>query len=273
MNGNPLKQFFRRPSIYITLPSKGRFYTPDIYESTENGEIPVYPMSAIDEITSKTPDAVFSGQAVVDIIQSCVPNIKNAWKLNIIDVEAIIIAIRIASTGEEMDVTSTCPSCSNEANYGINLVDLLSAQRDVNYEDTLKIRELEVKFKPLTLKESNANNLAQYEIQRIAYALQNQTDEESQKQVSDSVRKLNDLLTEMIAATIEHVRTPETVVNNPEYIKDFLKNCDRQTSNAVKDKSVSLKTQNDIKPMKLKCMNCQHEYEQELMLNITDFFA
>ena len=32
----------------------------------------------IDEITFKTPDALLNGQATVDVIQSCIPNIKDA---------------------------------------------------------------------------------------------------------------------------------------------------------------------------------------------------
>ena len=47
----------------------------------ENRELPVYPMTAIDEITYRTPDALFNGQAVVNVIHSCVPNIKNAWEI------------------------------------------------------------------------------------------------------------------------------------------------------------------------------------------------
>jgi hypothetical protein len=273
MEQNPLRQFFRRPSIYIKLPSGGRFYGPDIYEPTENGEIPIYPMSAIDEITSKTPDAVFSGQAVVDIIQSCVPNIKNAWKLNVIDMETIIIAIRIASSGEELDITSTCPACENEADYGVNLVQIMSNQGDINYEETLKLRDLEIKFKPLTYKETNNNNLAQYELRKIAAIWEASEATQTTEDVKEAVQKLNQLMTDIIASTVEYIKTPEVTVTNQEFIREFLENCDRQTNKAIKEKSMELKTRNDLKPMRLKCTNCNHEYDQELMLNITNFFG
>ncbi len=274
MENNPLRQFFRRPSIYIQLPSRGRFYGPDVLEPTENGDLPIYPMSAIDEITSKTPDAVFSGQAVVDIIQSCVPNIKNAWKLNIIDVESLIIAIRIASHGEQMEVTSTCPACENEANFDVDLIGLMQTQRDVNYEEVLQANELEIKFRPLTFKEINENNLKQYDLQKII-AIINSGDEQSikdQEQIASAVKQLNGLLSEMIASSIESIKTPEITVTQREFITEFLTNCDRRTNQAVKEHSIKLKTQNDLKPLKLKCINCQHEYEQELILNITNFF-
>lgn len=274
MSNNPLKQYFRRPSIYIRLPSKGAYYDTSVVEIPENQELPVYPMTAIDEVTSKTPDAVFNGQAVVDIIKSCVPAIKNPWKINSIDLDTVLIAIRVASTGDEMDVLSTCPSCNNEGKYGINLVQLLSEKQDINYENTLKIRDLEIKFKPLTYSETNKNNMTQYEIQKSLVILNEYEDnEDKRKQTQDTIKKLNSIMSEAIGNTIEYIKTPETSVTDPTFIREFLDNCDRQTNNAIREFSIELKNKNQLKPLRLKCINCQHEYEQNLVLNITDFFV
>jgi hypothetical protein len=51
MNNNPLRQYFRRPAVYIKLPSGGLGYAKDVLEIPESGDFPVYPMTAIDEIT------------------------------------------------------------------------------------------------------------------------------------------------------------------------------------------------------------------------------
>ena len=69
---NPLRQYFRRPAVFISLPSGGEGYGPDDieFEDENNLELPVYPMTAIDEITTKTPDALFNGTATVEIIKS-----------------------------------------------------------------------------------------------------------------------------------------------------------------------------------------------------------
>ena len=69
---------FRSAKIYITLPSEGKYYPDDCLDMPESGELPVMPMTAKDELALKTPDALLSGQATVDLIQSCIPNIKNA---------------------------------------------------------------------------------------------------------------------------------------------------------------------------------------------------
>ena len=111
---NPLRQYFRRPSLYIKLPSKGHFYPAGAIDMPENGELPVFPMTAIDEITSKTPDALFSGAAVTDIIQSCIPAIKDPWVLPSIDLDTILIAIRAATNGNELEIQSLCAKCEND---------------------------------------------------------------------------------------------------------------------------------------------------------------
>ena len=49
-NTNPLNKYYRQPAIYITLPSKGKYYTAESFRPTETGDIPVLPMTAKDEM-------------------------------------------------------------------------------------------------------------------------------------------------------------------------------------------------------------------------------
>ena len=48
---NPLRQFFRQPAIYLRLPSGGNHWPEKDIVMTPNKELPVLPMTAIDEIT------------------------------------------------------------------------------------------------------------------------------------------------------------------------------------------------------------------------------
>lgn len=274
MNENPLKQYFRRPAIYIKLPSEYEYYDQSIVDVPENGELPVYPMTAVDEITSRTPDALFNGTAVVDIMKSCVPNIKNPWKINSIDMEAILIAIRVASTGETMDIDSGCPACREVNKYGVNLIDLLGSMPKVNYQDTLKIRDLEIKFKPLTFTETNKNDMSQYHIQKVLVELDQieDTDEKTRKS-QEAIKYLTSATNDAIVSTIQYIKTPETTVSDVEFIKEFLLSCDRRTSSAITDFGISLRNKSQLRPMRVRCTSCQHEYDQQIILNITDFFA
>ena len=112
-SSNPLKQYFRQPAIYLKLPSNGRFWPAGSLEMPPNQELPVFPMTAMDEISYKTPDALFNGQATVDVIQSCVPAIKDAWQIPMVDMNPVLVAIRIASSGHNINIESKCPACEN----------------------------------------------------------------------------------------------------------------------------------------------------------------
>ena len=120
-NANPLKQFFRQPAIYLQLPSDGRHWQDQSLTMPENHELPVYPMTAIDEITYRTPDALFNGQAVVNVIQSCVPAVKDGWAVPGIDINALLIGIRIASYGHDLEIGTKCPECGTDAEYTVDL--------------------------------------------------------------------------------------------------------------------------------------------------------
>ena len=275
MINNPLRQYFRRPAIYLKLPSGGKFYSPDVVEMTETGELPVYPMTAIDDITSKTPDALFNGQAVVEIVKSCIPAIKQPWLINSIDLDAIMIAVRSASSVQGMDIMSVCPACSEESEYKINLGGLLTGLKSADYSQTMKVSDLEIRFKPLTYKEMNEVSMAQFEMQRSFGNLNSieNVDEKIQKS-REALKVVTEVSMRTLAKTIEAIILPTgEAVSENEFIYDYLQNCDKNVYEAVKEFNGKLREESSIKPLKIKCVHCTHDYDQALTLNVTDFFA
>ena len=274
MENNPLKQYFRRPAIYIRLPSEGKYYSKDVIDTPPTGELPIYPMTAIDEITAKTPDALFNGSAMVDIIKSCVPNIKEPWEINSIDLDAILIGIRAAATGNDMEIESKCPKCEEIGEYGINLTSLLSQLESGDYEKEMELNDLKIKFRPLTYKEMNEASLGQFEIQRTLAMANQESDLEAKKKLNQEVLKNITWLTmKILTSCTEYVQTPTTKVDNKDYILDFLKNCDKIVYASIRDYNTELKTKSELKPLKMTCVHCQHKYEQEFTLNTSDFFG
>jgi len=271
---NPLKQYFRRPAIYLKLPSGGALYPPGVINLTENGELPVYPMTAIDEITTKTPDALFNGVAMVDIIKSCIPDVLDPWSINSIDLDAILLAIKSAAGGNEMEIESQCPSCNEVASYGVNLIGILSELKAGNYDSSLQLNELTLKFRPLTYKEMNQAGLGQFEVQRMFASLDTITDEVARAERGKlALKTITELTMQLLSQTIEHITTPTVKVDDKEFIIDFLKNCDKDMYMKIRDYNAELKAQTEIKPLKIKCIHCSHDYEQQFTLNTTDFFG
>jgi predicted glutamine amidotransferase len=273
MQDNPLKQYFRRPAVYLKLPSGGLGYAPGDIDMPENGELPVYPMTAIDEITSRTPDALFNGNAVVEIIKSCIPAIKNPWAINNIDLDPILVSIRAATHGSVMEIETKCPSCEEESKYDVNLASVLGNFKPGDYTTPLIIDELTIRFRPLNYEEMNKASMIQFEMQKMMQNLLAIDDEDERNmRSSEAIKALNDTYVEMIASTIEYVKVPQGTVMDQEFIIEFLRNCDKKTYDAIKEHSLELRESTANKPLDIKCMSCGHDYKQVISINITDFF-
>lgn len=274
VENNPLRQYFRRPAVHIKLPSGGKDYPPGVIDMPPTGELPVFPMTAIDEITARTPDALFNGSAVVELIKSCVPNIKDPWAISSNDLDAVLIAIKAAAGNDNLEIESSCPECTESSVYGVNLVGILSTLKCGDYSTPLLTGELEIKFRPITYREMNVASIQQFEIQKFFESLTSITDEkERNDKTKEALRKITDITMSLLSHGIEYIQTPSVRVDETEYILDFLKNCDRNIYLKIRDYNAELKLATEIKPLPVKCIHCQHEYEQPFTLNPSDFFA
>lgn len=274
MENNPLRQYFRRPAVYLTLPSRGVGYTNSVVEIPDNGELPVYPMTAIDEITSRTPDALFNGTAVVEIIKSCVPSIKEPWEITSNDLDAILIAIKAAGGGESMDIDTVCPKCEETSTFAINLIGVLAGLQSADYSQELEVGNLKIKIRPLTFKEMNEGSMEQFEIQKTFQQLLEVEDQTERNKLSHQAFEQVTMLTmKLLGKTIEYIKTPDTQVTEREFILDFLQHCDKNIYTAIRDFSTDLKSKTELKPLDIQCPNCEHKYTQQFTMNPADFFG
>ena len=272
---NPLSQYFRQPSIYIKLPSQGQNYPAGTLVMPANGELPVYPMTAIDEITYRTPDALFNGQATVNVIQSCVPSILDAWAVPSIDLDTILIAIRIASYGHDMEFATTCPACNDTSERSIDLRTMLDALRAPDYAAHVSHGDLSIYFRPLNYKNLNDNSALQYEQQKLLQVIPDSTISEADKMaaLTQAFKSLTEITIRSLAISITAIKTPQALVSEPAHIEEFLKNCERDLFNQIRDHVLRLREQSELQPLKLECTACNHQYQQALTLDMASFFA
>ena len=272
---NPLKQYFRQPAIYIKLPSQGRNYPPETLTMPPTGELPVYPMTAIDEITYRTPDALYNGQATVNVIQSCIPDIKDAWAIPSTDIDTLLIAIRIATHGHNMDFNTACPACQHESEQTMDLRTVLDSIQIADYDKTIQAGDMEIFFKPLSYRHVNNNNQMQYENQKLLQMLPESgvPDTEKMSALSDALKKITDITVVALAQSISVVKTPQALVSEPEFIEEMLKNCNSKLFNQIRDFIIDLKASSEMQPLKLVCSECAHNYEQSITLDMSSFFA
>lgn len=272
---NPLQQFFRQPAIYLRLPSQGQGWSPGALDLPDNGEVPVLPMTAMDEITYRTPDALFNGEAVVKVIESCVPNIRDAWAIPVTDIDSILVAIRIASYGHDMDIGTRCPKCEEETNFGLDLRTVIDKLQAPDYNQSLTVGDLEIYFRPLNYRETTQSNLVQFEQQKTMQILADTEVPETNKveQLNSMMMKIVEVTMTAMAQSISAIRTNTATTHEQEHILDFLKNCDRSLFTRIRDHVIGLRQQAELKPLRLTCPSCQEKYEQTITLDMANFFG
>lgn len=275
MDNNPLKKFFRQPAIYFRLPSQGRGYPPGTLNLPPNGEIPIYPMTAMDEITYRTPDALFNGEAVVSVIQSCAPAISDGWIIPSTDFDALLVAIRIASYGHSMDIDTTCPKCQAENSFGLDLRTVIDNLKAADYTQKIQSGDLMFHFRPLNYREMTDNSQMQFEQQKLLQSVAGSEMSESEK-----VHRLNEMMKRVVSVTVDaiarsviEIRTPDAVVTEYDHIREFLNNCDRGVFGRVRDHVLKLREESEIKPLKITCPSCENQYEQPFTLDMSSFFV
>lgn len=228
---NPLSKFFRQPKLWIKLPSSGNFYPQNSLVKTENGEYPVLAMTARDEITIKTPDALMNGQATVDLIQSCVPNIKNAWNVPSIDIDAILIAIRVATYGNDIDIELKIPNTNIHRTYSADLTNSLTAIMNAAFDSVVELPNgFVISVKPLNYQDYTKNAIKTLEEQRLVSIVNasDLTDDDKLQRFTTSFKTLTNININMVLTCVESITTPDGVtVSNPGFIKEFIDKADK----------------------------------------------
>jgi len=253
---NPLEKYYRQPAIYIKLPSKGKYYTKEVYTPTETGEIPVLPMTAKDELAFKTPDAMINGQATVDVIKSCVPNLKDPWKMVNYDTDVVLLAIRIATYGENMDISFRVPVVNDEQSHTLILPELLEQLGRIEIQDeTTTSKGFKIQIQPLDYKTLTKIQIARFEQQKMYGTIDSSsmTEEEKQSAFGKSFATLNMVNFSLLVDSIKAITTPggDTVVDRAQII-EFCNKTDSKTINEIQDKLSELRLQAQMAPLKIK---------------------
>lgn len=273
---NPLNRYFRQPAIYFKLPSQGKFWPDGALTMPPNGELPVLPMTARDEIVMRTPDALLNGAGVIDIIQSCCPSIKDAWAMPSIDVDATLIAIRIASYGPEMEIAATCPQCGETNEFAVPLGPLLDHIVAPNYNKKLAVNNLEICFKPQQYFEANKLDMIRFQEDQILKLIADKdlTESERKAQFDEQLKRLADLNIERIAASIASVTTQDgEIVVSSEFIIEFLTNSGSEVIKRIRNSIADLAKEAEMKAHDATCSECSHSYKVALEFNQSNFFG
>lgn len=273
---SPLQKFQRQPKLYIDLPSNGKWYDENILVDGTASSLAVFSMTANDEIGFKTPDALVNGEATVKNIKSCIPSIIDPWNLRTVDIDTVLISIRMATYGQSMSVNNTCSKCGEENTYDINLQAYLDAYSTKIYEDTIKYEDFIIKLQPLTYKQWTDVQKKQTGFSRAINLQIPQIEDEKQKEeaMQTIIDQINELTILSIINQVKSIEIDGEVETDQEEIVKFLSQGQDvkffHTIKAAIEKNITnwaLPTEN------IKCTSCDYQDKLRISLDSSDFFV
>lgn len=293
-----LNNYIRQPAVYTKLPCGKNWYKNNEIEFNLNDEVSILPMSHRDEILSHNADALFSSNAVVEIIKSCVPNVKDVKNILLPDVEVLLLAIKIASIDNEIEVSLLCPNCleiynnaSNEEKEQLIKDKKISIQpQDFLFDAKLCLEQflpkddeyiyefnnVKIHCKPLTLEESSRLDILNFEIRNainiyIEESEKDNTLEQNLKDLADVNNwlknkekndKLNSLLEKLDDIIIDTLVCSIKYVEVPEGIEENKENIKDFITKLPADTFIKIRNYiNDINQSSLdKKITCHCEF-------------
>lgn len=277
---NPLAKYYRSPKLYTQLPSRGVFYEESVIDFPENGELAVYPMTAKDELIMKNPDALLNGEAVAQVIASCVPAVKKPRELISNDVDTLLVAIQGATNGDDITVEGSCPSCKEIVSSVASIegaLDTMTVLKESYHYDTPDGLIIEVR--PFTYESTIKAGIANFRSTRSLSSIGEVKDEMEQlKLFNENFMQIAALNFELIIDSVASVKGvdengEEFVVTDRRAIREFLENC---PSNIGREVEKSISEVNSIgvnKKILLECDSCGHQFEKEIGFDPVNFFT
>ena len=180
----------------------------------------------------------------VDVIQSCVPNIKNAWHCPSIDLDIILVAIRRASFGDTLTMTAKVPNTDIMKDFDIKLSQIYDNLSTAQYVDAFQIPGFKVQIIPLNYKTITEGAIKAFEEQRIFSIVNDDNIDNADKlaRFQKSFAKLTELNVNTLIRSVVAIQPDdaETAVENPAHIKEFLENWIRSVGiRIIWDRNVS----------------------------------
>lgn len=242
-NNNPLQNFLRQPKFKITLPSRGKWYPPNSCNH-RNGEVSVYAMTAADDTRFKSNDVLMNGSTVVELIRSCIPDIKDPDQMPTVDLDAVLLSIRRASYGDSITLTVPVPNTEKTRTLSLQIEKLVNDLPDAStmWDSELEIENdlnetMKIIVKPITVKAMYNTSKQLIRQSQIGQDLMNnsQYNDEKLQELDKQLKLLGSLTVNTIAESIANIQIGEETVINQSEIKTFLNQIDLPYFNAIKN--------------------------------------
>ena len=255
---NPLLAKVKIPGRIFQLPSGGIFYkNGELADSVENGEVHVYPMTALDEITMKNPDMLFSGKAISIVFRHCIPDIKKPEELFAKDIDALMIFLRAVTYGNQYEIEAT-HDCEDAKSHSY-IVDVEQMITTMKYLD----QEMIDKVYSTTLENGQVVTMQPVRYRHVLQLLK-MNENKSTLTVEDQEKNLITNLLNVIVS-VDDVTDKKQITEWTRAISPRMMN---QLAEAIDDSQSW--GPNTIKAVT--CKDCGEQFELEIPINPISFF-
>ena len=168
---------------------------------------------------------------------------QDPWAMPSIDLDFCLIAIRVATYGESMEVGTDCPHCNASNSYDINLLEWMQVFNNFTFVDTIDIDPLTVHIRPYNYKEITKTSIKTLEQQRLFAVINDEqiSDEEKLDRFGKSFVKITELTVDIIADCITQIETPNGASTDKAQIKDFINNCSKDVFEKIQQHITGLR--------------------------------
>lgn len=255
---NPLVEKLKKkmPGETFRLPSRGLFYKDgEIDPEVEDGEIVIYPMTTVDELMMRSPDMLFQGTAITEVIGRCCPQILKPGRLIASDVDYVLTAMRKVSYGPLLPIKHKCNMCElPEKEYNLSIDHFIRTAKEITQAQfdamNIVVSDYNVKLKPCVFEE-------------MIRILQRRSDDDF-----DSAKKVSALIDNSLLAIIRSVDG----IKDRELILEWLQKMSRGTKEELSTLVENINQWGLEFAYEIECEGCGKKADVKSTLNPTGFF-
>lgn len=277
---NPLSQYTKIEKVFTKLCTNDIIKYKSGVLSNSSIECGVCARSARDEMLFNNPEALMNGEAVVQVIENCVPNVTSARDLYLPDVEQLLIAIKLATKEKSYDIETKCPKCEKHGAFERDLQILLDTIELVSEEPVVNMDSgLAVYLKPHTWAEHSHFGNSMFRLQnQMKHSNFSETDmtDADIRAMSALIDSMARIQFDMLLLNISRIELPDensTVVSEREFILSWLESLTKDDLQLIMDKAQEVNDWGVQHSMDVSCSECGHEWTMDnLMFDPTSFF-
>jgi len=194
-----------------------------------------------------------------------------------------LVAIRIATYGETMEINFTVPGANEQVAHTVNLPAILDELRATKVDGHITLDDgLKITVRPLTYRDMTSTSLQTFQQQKMYTAIQDSqlSDEEKAKRFNEAFKTLTDLNASILLKNINSITMQdETEITDPAHIKEFVENANATLIKEIETKLTELRGQGAVKPLRLKATEEQIKkgapasYEVPVTFDTSNFFV